>query len=75
MLDKKLETQNDMLSAIHSRLREFGNQHEGIWVYGSGDDTEVDFRESIAAAEKRKDKEMRDSMDFQLYGGQSGRLP
>lgn len=51
MLDKHLKEQIDGLVAIHRRLAEFGTEHEGIWIYGSGDDDEREHRRKVAEAE------------------------
>ncbi len=36
LLDTQLKEQIKRLDAIHRRLAEFGTEHEGIWIYGSG---------------------------------------
>jgi hypothetical protein len=59
-LDKHLEKQNDVLSAIHRRLAEFGTEHEGVWIYGSGDDDERKHRCRVAEAEAQRRRDIED---------------
>jgi hypothetical protein len=51
MLDKHLKEQIDGLVAIQQRLAEFGTEHEGIWIYGGGDDDEREYRQKVAEVE------------------------
>lgn len=51
LLDKHLKEQVRGLEAIHRRLAEFGTEHEGIWIYGSDDDDEREYRRRVAEAE------------------------
>ncbi|QRY50491.1 hypothetical protein [Mycolicibacterium septicum] len=68
LLDKKFDSQNKLLDAIHDRLAEFGSEHEGIWVYNSSDDEERQYRRFIAAAQRRESRESHDHLDWQLSG-------
>ncbi len=73
VIEKQLEEQNKGLSAIHQRLVEFGTEHDGIWVYGSADDEEREFREALKIADRLESREAQDSFDYDLFGGRSGR--
>ncbi|WP_006245936.1 hypothetical protein [Mycolicibacterium tusciae] len=57
MLDKHLKEHVKGLEAIHRRLVEFNTEHEGIWIYGSGDEDERQYRRKVAAAEAAADAE------------------
>ncbi|CQD12294.1 hypothetical protein BN000_02594 [Mycobacterium europaeum] len=67
MLGKHLEEQSKGLDAIHQRLAEFGTEHEGIWIYGSGDDDEHEYRRAVAEAEAAERREFEDN----LFGRQA----
>ena len=62
MLDKKLSTQNDALGKIFRELRDFGTEHRGIWIYGSGDDDERDYRRRVAEAEAAQRREFEEKL-------------
>jgi hypothetical protein len=66
LLDKTLSTQNDALIAIHRRLAQFGSEHEGVWVYGSGDDGERDYRRQMAEAEESERRQSKAAIDRAL---------
>ena len=70
MLDKHLKEQIKGLDAIHRRLAEFGTEHEGIWIYGSGDDDERDYRRRVAEEDER---ERQDFMNEIYRAQQRGR--
>jgi hypothetical protein len=62
MLDKHLKEQINGLDAIHRRLAEFGTEHDGIWIYGSGDEDERDYRRRVAEAEEGQRREFEDKL-------------
>lgn len=68
LLDKKFDSQNKLLDAIHDRLAEFGTEHEGVWVYNSSDDEERQYRRFITAAQRQESRESHDHFDWQLSG-------
>lgn len=55
-LDSHLKEHIKGLEAIHRRLVEFNTEHEGIWIYGSGDDEERDYRRKVAEAEAEEQR-------------------
>jgi len=59
-IDKYLDKQNDILSGIQKRLAEFGTEHEGVWVYGSGDDGEREYRRLAAEAQAARIRKIRE---------------
>jgi hypothetical protein len=68
LLDTQLEEQNKGLTAIHRRLAEFGTEHEGMWIYGSDDDEERQYRRAIIPAQRRETRESHDHLEWQLSG-------
>ena len=61
-IDKLLDKQNDILTDIHRRLAEFGTEHEGIWIYGTGDDDEREYRRKVAEAEAEQRRRFREKI-------------
>ncbi|WP_139830915.1 hypothetical protein [Mycobacterium paraense] len=55
-LDKHLNEQIKGLDAIHRRLAEFGTEHEGVWIYGGGDEDEREYRRKVAEAEAEEQR-------------------
>lgn len=60
MLQKRFDTMNDGLAGIHRRLAEFGTEHGGIWIYGSGDDDEREHRRQVARDEQARRQSLMD---------------
>lgn len=60
MLQKRFDTMNDGLAGIHRRLAEFGTEHGGIWIYGSGDDDEREYRRQVARDEDARRQSLMD---------------
>ncbi|MEV4126079.1 hypothetical protein [Nocardia sp. NPDC049707] len=51
LLDDRLEAQNKLLEGIGQVLARYSVEHQGIWVYGSRDDAERQFRAERAQRE------------------------
>jgi hypothetical protein len=60
MLESKLSTQNDALGKIYKELRDFGTEHGGVWIYGSGDDGERDYRRQAEEAQQAENRRIMD---------------
>lgn len=73
-LDGQLKAQNKCLEAIHRRLAEFGTEHEGVWVYGSDDDEERQYRRAISNVQAQKSRESQDHLGWAI-SGRSGQDP
>jgi hypothetical protein len=67
-LDKQLDEQNKGIEAIHRRLAEFGTEHEGMWIYGSDDDEERQYRRAITSAQRQESRESHAHIEWQLSG-------
>jgi hypothetical protein len=74
MLEKRLDTMNDGLVAIHRRLAEFGTEHEGVWIYGSGDDIEREYRRRVELAEHAQRQSLMDQLQGRRQHYHSGGL-
>lgn len=69
-LDKHLKEQVNGLVAIHRRLAEFGTEHNGVWIYGSGDDAERDYRRRTAEESAEKSRRDRQKLDDEIARAQ-----
>lgn len=67
-LENQLKKQSNGLEAIHRRLAEFGTEHDGIWIYGSGDDEERQYRRAIANAQAHESRESSGHLEWALSG-------
>jgi hypothetical protein len=61
-LEKQLDAQNNTFTAIHKRLAEFGTEHEGVWIYGSGDDDERRYRRKAALADAEGHRQLQETI-------------
>lgn len=59
-----LKKQNEEIAEIRTQIQRFGNEHQGIWVYGGDADVEHGFR---AAAWEEELKTL-DEFDRQIFG-------
>jgi hypothetical protein len=62
-LESKLSTQNDALAKIYKELRDFGTEHGGVWIYGSGDDGEREYRRQAAEAQEAENRRIMDLLE------------
>lgn len=62
MLEKQLDEHNKSLVAIHRRLAEFGTEHDGIWIYGNGDDDEREYRRRVEEAKAEERRRLEDAI-------------
>jgi hypothetical protein len=74
MLENRLDTQNKGLDAIHRRLAEFGTEHEGVWIYGSGDKDEREYRKNAAVDKGRRRGTFQSMIDQARQRGRQRRL-
>ena len=68
LLEKQFDVQNNLIGKIHERLAEYGTEHEGIWIYASGDDEEREYRRAIANAKRQESRERAAHISWQLSG-------
>lgn len=68
LMERELPKHNTAVASIAAELGKFGTEHNGVWIYGSGDLEESDFRESIRAADARESREMHDFIQDHLNG-------
>lgn len=60
LVEEKLQTQNKVLDGIGRVLAEYATEHQGIWVYGSNDAREREYRAEQRRQEaERRGQEMR----------------
>lgn len=67
-VDTQSKDQNKLLEAIHRRLAEFGTEHEGVWIYGSDDDEERQYRRAISNAEAQESRESSGHLHWAISG-------
>ncbi|WP_237573610.1 hypothetical protein [Mycolicibacterium lacusdiani] len=67
-LESKLSTQNDALSKIYKKLGDFGTEHGGVWVYGSGDDGERDYQLQAERAQQAENRRIMDLLETRRRG-------
>jgi hypothetical protein len=67
-IDRQSKDQNKLLEAIHRRLAEFGTEHEGVWIYGSEDDEERQYRRAISNAEAQESRESSGHLHWAISG-------
>lgn len=65
-LEQQLKEQNKGLEAIHRRMAEFGTEHEGIWIYGSDDEDEREYRHQVAEAEAAEQREFEENIGLRV---------
>ncbi|MGE2835128.1 hypothetical protein [Mycobacterium sp. SMC-4] len=68
MLEKKLSTQNDALAKIYKEVRNFGTEHGGVWIYGSGDDGEREYRRQAAEAQEAENRRIMNLLEARRQG-------
>lgn len=59
-----LKKQNEQIEAIRKQMERFGNEHQGIWVYGGDADVEHEYR----AAAWEEELRTLDEFDRQIFG-------
>lgn len=65
LLDTQLKEHTKGLEAIDRRLAGFGTEHDGIWIYGSGDD-ERESRRRVAEAEADQQRIFEEEIGLRL---------